>query len=307
MTGVQTCALPIFCKTVLSVPKWHLLTVEERSQFITKAQGAQVQPHSAAMTDIDFDIRPENTGLNLSLDLLKAIFAKAERLVKEKQILPAPCHINAVASYSCLSDQKGHYTTTILNTGEVKCSCRAYHAHHICSHTVASAHLHGSLFKLVRFHRGKFNKKPLNMNVFTRSVDTQRAGLKDNERRRVRKPTSTETSVTDRPVVESCQHDDLLRVINLSDHNRVRVCYGCKSKIIQNNPDQTALASKIYRNYFDKKTKKTKFTLKREWAYFHVHCSKHIPDRGIDVHMCVGHTIPQTTLDKLKNTGFILS
>ena len=212
-----------------------------------------------------------------------------------------------MASYSCLSDQKGHYTTTILNTGEVKCSCRAYHAHHICSHTVASAHLHGSLFKLVRFHRGKFNKKPLNTNVFTRSVDTQRAGLKDNERRRVRKPTSTETSVTDRPVAESCQHDDLLRVINLSDHNRVRVCYGCKSKIIQNNPDQTALASKIYRNYFDKKTKKTKFTLKREWAYFHVHCSKHIPDRVIDVHMCVGHAIPPTTMDKLKNMGFILS
>ena len=98
------------------------MTVEERSQFITKAQGAQVQTQSAAVTDIDFDIRPENTGLNLSLDLLKAIFAKAERLVKEKQTLPAPCHINAVASYSCLSDQKGHYTTTILNTREVKCS-----------------------------------------------------------------------------------------------------------------------------------------------------------------------------------------
>ena len=58
---------------------------------------------------------------------------------------------------------------------------------------------------------------------------TQRAGLKYNERRRVRKPTSTENSVTDRPVAESCIHDDL-RVINLSDHNRVRVYYGCKLK-----------------------------------------------------------------------------
>ena len=76
---------------------------------------------------------------------------------------------------------------------------------------------------------------------------------------------------------------------------------------MHNNQDQTALASKIQKLFRRKDLKDQIYSEEREWAYFHVHCSEHIPDRGIDVHMFVGHVIPKTTLAKLKDMGFILS
>ena len=306
------CRTDAFLKTFKNIDAWHQLNKKEREAFIltTNNKAPEKSLPDVGITDMDFDVLPENAGLNIATDLLKSMYAKAERMINEKTILPAPS-VGGTTSYSCLSSEHNkHYITTLYTSGEVKCFCRAFKVHHICSHCIASTHLQGSLFKFVKFHREKYKSKRANMEAFTRSVNPSRAGLKDHQRQRIRQ---AKNSLNDKPVTvpaapspPQCDHEleNLVRLVNLSEHRRVRTCYGCKRPITENNIDENCLAHKLYRNYFDRVTGKVKSTFKREWAYFHVHCATAIPSlTEKTLHICPGRTFPDRTINHLKSDG----
>ena len=76
-----------------------------------------------------------------------------------------------------------------------------------------------------------------------------------------------------------CDHklENLMRLVNLSDHRRVCTCYACKTPITENNIDRNCLAYNLYRRYFDRVSGKVKSIFKREGVHFHVHCDTAIP------------------------------
>lgn len=119
-------------------------------------------------------------------------FRKADHLITNKQIMIAPS-CSASSAYTSLSETSGHHNTIITSVNnEIKCDCRMFKTHHICSHAVASAHLNGCLYGFIRFHRRKYKSLYTPLQSFTRTINADRAGLKDNQRIRKRKANSKE-------------------------------------------------------------------------------------------------------------------
>ena len=114
------------------------------------------------------------------------MYAKAERLISNSDILPAP---RASVSFKSVSNTAGYHITTIKENNEALCDCKSFKGLKMCSHVLASAHLSGRLYEVVRYHWQKHPKR-IGIDLFTRSVNTSRSGMKDNERKRVRSHSS---------------------------------------------------------------------------------------------------------------------
>lgn len=121
---------------------------------------------------VDFDIKPAQCRLNVSVDILIPIFEKASRLVRTEGIMSAPTR-DGYTTYSVLSDTAGNHSVMVKSiTAEARCHCVMWKTHHICSHSVAAAHLDGCLYSFIRFHRQNDTKRHLKLSSFTRSVNT---------------------------------------------------------------------------------------------------------------------------------------
>ena len=288
---------------------WNVKTSKEKLELINKLSTKHPKVVcSDSASAVDFDISPEKCNINVNQDILRMIYQKAERLILENLIAVAPAHASTAAYTSLSESTKGYHNVTIyLSNYEVKCDCKMFRTHYLCSHCVAAAHIHGCLYAFIRFHRHKYNSKKVSIATFTRSVNTDRAGLKENQRKRSR--SWKQTSVTDPeqpPTKKVCTHDDegLIRLCDLKEHSRVRKCYSCTLPILHGNPHKVALATKLYRTYYDKLAKKTKMSFKKEWAYFHIACNLDVDNRR--VHICPGKQFKPEVLNLVADAGFSL-
>ena len=83
-------------------------------------------------------------------DVVKMIYAKAETLISNSDILPAP---RASVSFKSVSNTAGYHITTIKENNKALCDCKSFKSLKMCSHVLASAHLS------VRYHRQKHPKR----------------------------------------------------------------------------------------------------------------------------------------------------
>ena len=201
---------------------------------------------------VDFDLKPEKCNINVNANIFRMVYDKAERLITDNAIMVAPAASNTAAYTSLSTAARGHYNTIIsLGTYEIKCNCMMHKTHHICSHAVAAAHIQGVLYSFIRFHRKKYKQNTVKLGSFTRCVNTERAGMKDNQRKRSRTMNAT-NSGDYAPSVKrnTCDHDveNMIRLCSLEDHSRVRRCYTCKQSIFMDNFDRVALSNKDFSN-----------------------------------------------------------
>ena len=95
----------------------------------------------------------------------------------------------------------------------------------------------------------------------------------------------------------------MVKYVLLADHPRVSRCYHCKKKNL--NEFDSALTTKLYREYIPKGLKfspdNIKFTLKREWAYFHIQC-REFETKAI--HLCPNIAMKADDVAILLGRGF---
>ena len=113
----------------------------------------------------DFDVNADSA-TNIQSDVVKMMYAKAERLISNNNILPAP---GASVSYTSVSNTADFHITIIKENNEALCDCKSFKSLKMCSCVLSSAHLSGRLYGVVRYHRLKHQKRK-GIHLFTMAV-----------------------------------------------------------------------------------------------------------------------------------------
>ena len=260
--------------------KWEALSCKDKAKLLQEFKTMEVPENITAVNseEVCFDVQPSSCLINVPLDILSMIFNKAKDIVRQNHVMPAPSLDKQKLAFSTVSysDTGNHHVTININTHQTVCVCKTYKLYYICSHTVAVSHFNNSLYPYIRYHINRYGKKTVSVETFTRTVDSQRAGLKDNTKLRKRNKPSTITPPSQRSVsVCSVNHEDLTcpRLVYLETHRNVKTCHLCLKPIQQCNSHNIALGRKIYRTYRIQGTGKTGITCKKQWAYSHIQCN----------------------------------
>ena len=275
---------PKFC-----VGDFNSLSVEVKETLLTSFHTITLDQLDSIETDefsYDFSISANDVHVNVPPQIVKNMYQKAARLLNAdtQPIMMAPSRDKSYTAFSCTSETSeiNHQITIHALDGRVVCNCKAYRIYKICSHSIAVAEKNGKLYPYILWHRKKVTTKPkdnqcpLPIEVLTQSVNTSRSGLKDHQKVRKRKSTS---SVSGPPPAKSLalhstcaadhDQDGLVRFVSLDKHKRVTTCSKCFKKDL-NDPKngKVALSMKIHRTYRVGETLKVSFH--KEWAYYHL-------------------------------------
>ena len=249
-----------------------------------------------------FDILPRDCHISCHPDVLQNMYHKADRYLVDKWICKGPDTNTSDVVYFARSASSARYNQITLRlNGNTKCECPSWKANSICSHTIASSHLNGTLYSHIVWLRKKQPAK--GYKAFTQRVNTDTAGLKSSTKGRKRSKTTVASPAHTAPAPCPADHTDSTIVVDMAEHRRVQRCEACKRPFEGHG---LALAMKIYRPYHNKKTGKQSMTLKREWAYFHPSrsCTMAYSSSG-DVHCCTRHHVALVTeLSLLQANGF---
>ena len=285
---------------------WNTLSIRKRGQMLKEFNS--VSPRDITITDhscleairTDFDIKPENMKVSVSCDVLKMIFRKADDIIQNEKILPAPSADESKIFSCCSAESTANYHVKIRLGGQVICTCRGYTTHKMCSHTIAAAHYNGTLFDYIRWHRAKYpSRRPVAVGTYTAAANNNRAGLKDNQTRRKRNNTESPQSLSaakKTKIICPVDHENVSRLCYLVNHPRNSICYQCRSCITSNNANGVSIAEYTYRSYFDKAARKTKISFKKQYVYYHLGCF----EKTDKIHICedINESI-QSELNKL--------
>lgn len=287
-----------------SVAPDEILGSEPVHRLFADKQNDTIQNNCAQFTT-DFNIKPTACNINVPVSVLSNMFSKADRILTTSGILEAPTLENMAKAYSSISitDPKKNHFVLVKDCGKVSCDCKAFKCYCICSHAIAASHLTGNLYEYILLLR-KSGKKSSTA-VLTQLVNTDRSGLKGNQARRVRKNAS-QVTVPSSQQYPPCRidHDGagIVKLCRLSDHKNVKKCYSCKNHI-HNGLTDIVLATKLFRQYFDKNSKRLKQCFKKEWTYYHVGCGHELAK---DLHKCPSLSITNDELQVLMNNGFVM-
>ena len=263
------------------------------------------QSGTQIVNTIDFSVSPENCQLSISLSILNSMFKKAAALIVTTGILPAPKTPGCDYTYSSLSDSSSrHHIIKVQPNGNILCDCNGYKSHKICSHSISAGHLSNRLYDFICFHRR--TNRGTSSHAITQHIDVSRAGKKANDKgKRDRSRGSSQTQML---ATCSVAHDNVIKYVLMNHHANVQRCYHCKKKNMKDY--ETGLAQKIFREYIPKGQKASpanmKVTMKKEWAYFHIHCAHRcFVDKTI--HVCPGVTVLKSDQEYFTDKGFKLS
>lgn len=271
---------------------WNTLTAKEGSDLVKKFDTCCVSEalrHEPITTD--FDISPNDCGITVSSDVVKHIFAKADKIILLGKVMPAPSMDVVTKMYSCCStSESANYHVKIRN-GQATCHCKMFGIHHLCSHSVASLHLNGTLFDHILWHRGKYKlQKAASAQVLTQAVDVSRVGLKQDQTRRRRScNTIQETHLTpdergpDQLAVCAIDHRTTARLRYVHNHPGNKSCYKRDTPIGLGNPRGMSIGEYVFnRSYVNRKTKQPSVSFKKQFAYCHLRCH----DIEKSIHLC---------------------
>ena len=85
---------------------------------------------------------------------------------------------------------------------------------------------------------------------------------------------------------EDKRHETDVYFVKLGDHPRVRICYSCRSSLLECEKDTILAVTKTYRKYFDKSTLKMVFSKLPRKVYVHLKCSGHADFKSKPFHVC---------------------
>lgn len=259
---------------------WNTLSRKEKQGLIKSFQSFEpmyaVQQTSCST---DFDVNPENCHINVASEVLRNIFAKADGMIKENQVMPAPSVDASARMYSCCSksDTANHHVK-IKDSYEVTCQCQGFKIYKICSHAVAAAHVNCTLFDFIMWHRNKYKTSAVSTAVLTRTVNTTNAGKKGHERKRVRlrtKNTVIECTGNGSQAKEECHvdHKTVARLCYTANHTTNTKCCVCEKPMSKENPNGVSIGKYDYRSYRSHRGKKQYvMSFKKQWAYAHLYC-----------------------------------
>lgn len=274
------------------IGNWCVLSKAKKSQLLLKFHSLTVE-RALEKDDVcqtDFDIDAEDCQINVSEDILKCMYSKADTILQGNNlIMPAPSTVDEYDGYTCasMSTLKNHNVRIKVANSQILCDCQGHKVHKICAHAIAAGHLQGCLYAFIRFHRVNHTRKRTSMSTFTQSVNTSTSGRKANQNKRSRQKTSQAITLAGTNKKCSVDHEEegLVKVCRRSQHGKVKTCYECKGPIGLDVGNDFILARKIYRTYYDKGLKATRMSFKKEWAYFHImpNCVQNL---GNNVHVC---------------------
>ena len=150
-------------------------------------------------------------------------------------------------------DNRPFHITTINENNEAQCDCKSFKGLKMCSHVLASAHLSGRLYEVVRYHRQKHQKRK-GIDLFAMSVYTSRSSMKDIERKRVRSHSSPKSPLK-KMRTSHCdlEQPGMVGLALLCENKQVKTCYGCKKATEEDNPERMSVAEKLHRSRFDQR------------------------------------------------------
>ena len=81
------------------------------------------KPSIEFCSQVDFNVNADSANLNIQSDVVRMMYAKAERLISNNNILPAP---GASLSYTSVSHTADFHITIIKENNEALCDCKSF-------------------------------------------------------------------------------------------------------------------------------------------------------------------------------------
>ena len=159
-----------------------------KQQYLATCNAMPIECQHRKQHEYDFDINADEAQLVVHRDIVEAMYSKAAQLLTEPRwVCLAPPTGSSDLAYCAKSSSGTRFHQVIVrqNTKEVKCDCPSWRTNKVCSHSIAVAQQDGCLVQYMAWHR--MNRKPDKYSALVQGVNMDKAGLKPNQQKRIRK------------------------------------------------------------------------------------------------------------------------